>query len=172
MYVGTLEPRKNVNLLLEVWREVRKSHPIDLILAGRRRDDFPGISPQPGLQLRGFTPEDELPQLYSNALACLYPSYYEGFGLPVLEAMQCGAAVIASNDPAIAEVTGGAAILVGAHDPRAWVETLRGIVAEPHRLAQLRSSALARATGFTWTKTARLTREVYEQALQRFRNKA
>ena len=172
LYVGTVEPRKNLPMLLEVWREVRREHPVDLVIAGRRRPDGVEVAPEPGLRILGLTGEDDLPRLLSGALAVVYPSYYEGFGLPVLEAMQCGAAVIASNDPAIAEVTGGAAILVDAHDPRDWVETLRGIVAEPHRLAQLRSSALARAAGFTWTKTARLTREVYEQALQRFRNKA
>ncbi len=99
LYVGTLEPRKNIALLLDLWRELRRDHPIDLILAGRRRTDFPEIPPEPGLHQPGFTPEDELPGLYSGATACLYPSYYEGFGLPVLEAMQCGAVVIASTDP-------------------------------------------------------------------------
>jgi len=172
LYVGTLEPRKNVNLLLEVWREVHKTHPIDLVLAGRRRDDFPEISPQPGLQLRGFTPEDELPQLYSNALACLYPSYYEGFGLPVLEAMQCGAAVIASNDPAISEVADDAAILLDPGDQRAWVKTLESLLANPQQFQVMREQALERAAEFSWTKTAKLTREVYEHAAERFRKKA
>ncbi len=101
LYVGTLEPRKNISLLMDVWREVRKTHPVELVLAGRRREDFPQLAPEPGLHLAGLTPEEDLSQLYSGAMICLYPSYYEGFGLPVLEAMQCGAAVVASNDPAI-----------------------------------------------------------------------
>jgi glycosyltransferase involved in cell wall biosynthesis len=171
LYVGTLEPRKNVRLLLEVWREVRKNHPIELVLAGRRREDFPEISPEPGLQLRGLTPEEELPELYSNALACLYPSYYEGFGLPVLEAMQCGAAVIASNDPAISEVAGDAAILLDPNDQRAWIRTLESLLANPQQLQVMRERALARAAQFSWTKTAKLTREVYGQAAERFREK-
>ncbi len=101
----------------------------------------------------------------------MYPSYYEGFGLPVLEAMQCGAAVIASRDPAITEVAGDGAILVDADDRRAWMETLRGVVAEPDRLCALRERARRRAAEFSWTRTAQLTREVYAQAAQRFRDK-
>ncbi len=171
LYVGTLEPRKNVSLLIEVWREVRRNHPIELVLAGRRREDFPEISPEPGLYLRGLTPEEDLPRLYSNALACLYPSYYEGFGLPVLEAMQCGAAVIASNDPAISEVAGDAAILLDPNDQRAWIQTLESWLANPQQLPVVRERALARAAQFSWTKTAKLTREVYGQAAERFRKK-
>ena len=124
LYVGTLEPRKNLGFLLDVWREVRRKHPVDLVLAGRRRADFPKLAAEPGLRVEGFVPDEELPKLYSGALACLYPSCYEGFGLPVLEAMQCGAVVIASRDPAIAEVAGDAAILLEVSDRRAWVETL------------------------------------------------
>jgi len=171
LYVGTLEPRKNISLLLGVWREVRKNHPIELVLAGRRREDFPEISSEAGLYLRGLTPEEDLAPLYSQALACLYPSYYEGFGLPVLEAMQCGAAVIASNDPAISEVAGDAAILLDPNDQRAWIETLESVLANPQQLPGMRVRALARAAQFSWTKTAKLTREVYGQAVQRFRKK-
>ena len=171
LYVGTLEPRKNVNLLLEVWREVRKKYPIDLVLAGRRREDFPEISPEPGLHLRGLTPEEELPQLYSHAQVCLYPSYYEGFGLPVLEAMQCGAALIVSNDPAISEVADDGAVLLDPRDQRVWIQTLESLLANPQQLQAIREKALARASEFSWTKTAKLTREVYDRASERFRKK-
>ncbi|HEV2690469.1 MAG TPA: glycosyltransferase family 1 protein [Bryobacteraceae bacterium] len=172
LYLGTLEPRKNLAMLLDVWREVRRSYEIDLILAGRRRDDFPELSPEPGLRAMGLTTEDELPRLYSGALACVYPSYYEGFGLPVLEAMQCGAAVVASRDPAIMEVAADAALLLDVGDPRAWAEALRALMSEPDRLAAMREKALARAAEFSWTKTAKLTREVYGQAARRFRKQA
>jgi glycosyltransferase involved in cell wall biosynthesis len=172
LYVGTLEPRKNVNLLLEVWRELHKKYSVDLILAGRRRDDFPEISPELGLHQLGLTPEKELPQLYSNALVCLYPSYYEGFGLPVLEAMQCGAAVVASNDPAVSEVARDGAILLNPNDQRAWIQTLESLLANPQQLRLMRERALARAAAFSWTKTAKLTREVYGQAAERFRKKS
>jgi glycosyltransferase involved in cell wall biosynthesis len=172
LYLGTLEPRKNLNLLIEVWRDVRQKYPVELILAGRRREDFPEISPEPGLHLPGLTPEEELPRLYSNAVACLYPSYYEGFGLPVLEAMQCGAAVVTSNDPAIAEVAGDGAILLDPRDKRVWIQTLESLLANPFELRMMRERALARAAEFSWTKTAKLTREVYGHAAERFRKKA
>jgi O-antigen biosynthesis alpha-1,3-mannosyltransferase len=171
LYVGTLEPRKNVNLLLNVWREVRKQHPVELVLAGRRRKDFPEIALEPGLHLSGLTPEEALPRLYSNAMVCLYPSFYEGFGLPVLEAMACGAAVIASNDPAISEVAGEGAIVLDPRDARAWVETLEALLSNPQQLQVLRQRALARAAELSWMKTAKLTREVYAHAAERFRKR-
>jgi|SRR5579863_5752596 len=171
LYVGTIEPRKNIPTLLEVWRELRREYPIDLVLAGRRRADSAEIAPEPGLHLLGLTNEEDLPRLFAGALAFVYPSYYEGFGLPVLEAMQCGAAVIASRDPAIVEVAGDGAILLDARDRRAWVETLRAVASQPRRLDELRARGLQRSAHFTWSKTAKLTKEVYENALQRFRNK-
>ena len=144
--------------------------PIDLVLAGRRRADFPEIPAEPGLRVTGLTPEEDLPALYSGAVACLYPSYYEGFGLPVLEAMQCGALVIASRDPAIIEVAADGAILLDVRDRvpldgRAAV----GRDTQPEQMRGLRGKALLRAGDFSWTKTARLTRAVYEHAIRRFR---
>src|SRR5262249_37297095 len=103
LYVGTVEPRRNLPNLLEVWRELRRDFDVDLVIAGRRRSDGAVIPDERGLRVLGLTAEEELPGLLSHALAFVYPSYYEGFGLPVLEAMQCGAAVVASKDPAIAE---------------------------------------------------------------------
>ncbi|HLG95757.1 MAG TPA: glycosyltransferase family 1 protein [Bryobacteraceae bacterium] len=171
LYIGTIEPRKNVPMLLEIWHEIRRDHGIDLVIAGRRRSDAAEIAPEPGLHVLGLTSEEQLPRLISGAFAFLYPSYYEGFGLPVLEAMQCGAAVIASRDPAIAEVAGDGAMLLDPSDARAWVETVRAILADPCRVHELRARALKRASEFSWAKTARRTRQVYEQALQRFRHK-
>jgi glycosyltransferase involved in cell wall biosynthesis len=169
LYVGTLEPRKNVTLIIEAWRELRKRFDADLILAGRRRDDFPAPEPQAGLHVLGAVPDERLPELYSGAIACLYPSFYEGFGLPVLEAMQCGAAVIASDDPAIAETAGGAAELLDPRSPPAWVAALEAALEKPEWTAALREKALRRAAEFSWSSTATLTREVYAEAVRRFR---
>lgn len=168
LYVGTLEPRKNVGLILDLWRELRREFPIDLVLAGRRRADFVEIPPEPGMEVKGLTPEHQLPALYSGAAACLYPSSYEGFGLPVLEAMQCGALLVASRDPAILEVAGDGAILLDVKDRAGWLETLRAAVTQAERMRAIRERGLARAREFSWTRTAGLTRAVYEQAAERF----
>ena len=169
LYVGTLEPRKNIGLVLDLWRELRRDHPIDLLLVGRWRADFPEIPPEPGLHLTGLMPEADLPQLYSGAVACLYPSYYEGFGLPVLEAMQCGAVMLASSDPSIREVAGDGALVLDIRDHAAWMDALRTAVTHPEQMCALRERAVLRAAQFSWTKTAKLTKSVYEQAIQRFR---
>ena len=161
LFVGTLEPRKNVARLIEAWREVRKSQDVDLVLAGRARNGFPAPAPEPGLRVLGAVEEESLPALYSGAVACVYPSLYEGFGLPVLEAMQCGTTVIASRDPAILEVSGGAAIHVEATDVRALAEAM---LAHPER----REESLKRAAQFSWPVTAQKTREVYDAARRYF----
>lgn len=168
LYVGTLEPRKNIGLLVEAWHEIRKQHPVDLVLVGRRRDDFAALAPEPGLQCLGQVPDERLPELYSGALAVTYPSFYEGFGLPVLEAMQCGAAVFTSLDPAITETAGGAAIQLDAADREAWVRALTRAMLEPDWVAGLRHQSLRRASQFSWARTAALTHQVYEEARQRF----
>lgn len=170
LYVGTLEPRKNISRIVEAWREIRKQHAVDLILAGRMREDFAKIPTEQGLEIRGETPEEDLPALYSGAIAFLYPSFYEGFGLPVLEAMQCAALVIASKDAAVAEVTGGAAILLDSADERGWVEAMLAAIREPDRFEPTRAAALDRAGEFSWRRTAMMTREVYEEAIRRFRH--
>ncbi|MGH9557865.1 MAG: glycosyltransferase family 4 protein [Bryobacteraceae bacterium] len=169
LFTGTQEPRKNLASLVEAWREVRKTHTVDLVLAGRTRADFAPFGPEPGLQLRGEAAEADLPALYSGALAVVYPSLYEGFGLPVLEAMQCGAVVVASRDLALIETTGGAAVHVDAHDTRALAQALAAIAEAPSSFDALRERAIARARDFSWTRTAELTSEVYDTARKIFR---
>jgi glycosyltransferase involved in cell wall biosynthesis len=168
LFVGTREPRKNIARLLEAWRDVRRTSPIDLVLAGRARADSPALPEEPGLRVLGEVPDADLPALYSGALACVYPSLYEGFGLPVLEGMQCGALVITSRDPAILEVSHGAALHVDASDTSALAEAMRAVAAEPGKFAHLRERAVSRASEFTWRETARRTREVYDAAARLF----
>jgi glycosyltransferase involved in cell wall biosynthesis len=165
LFTGTLEPRKNVGALIEAWRSVRARRNVELWLAGRRRADFPELRSEPGLRLLGEVPDSELPRLYSGALAFVYPSAYEGFGLPVLEAMQCGACVIASRDAALLEVSGGAAI--HADIPQLSTAMLTVIDQDGFR-REMQARAAERAAAFSWTRTARLTRAVYEEACRRF----
>jgi alpha-1,3-rhamnosyl/mannosyltransferase len=166
LFVGTIEPRKNLPALLAAWREMRRHRAVDLCLSGRRRDDAPPLSEEPGLRIMGEVPDHELPELYSGALALVYPSLYEGFGLPVLEAMQSGACVIASR--AVVEVAGDAALY--ADSPTELAEAMRQIVERPELRAEYRARSLARAREFSWDRTARLTHEVYEEARRRFGN--
>jgi glycosyltransferase involved in cell wall biosynthesis len=164
LFVGTWEPRKNLPVLLEAWREVRREYPVDLVLAGRRRADGPELREEPGLRVAGEVPDGQLAELYSGALALVYPSLYEGFGLPVLEAMQCGACVIASH--AVREAGGDAAVY--ADDSAALVQAMRQAAAQPEWVAHRRALSLARAREFTWERAARSTYEVYEEARRRF----
>jgi glycosyltransferase involved in cell wall biosynthesis len=166
LFVGTLEPRKNLSMLVEAWREVRRRHAIDLVLAGRKRADAPAIAEEPGLQLIGEVPDESLAELYSGALALVCPSLYEGFGLPVLEAMQCGTGVIASS--AVAEAGGDAAVY--ADDVEALTRAMCRAVEQPEWRAERGALSLARARGFSWERTARLTYEVYLEARRRFGN--
>ncbi len=171
LYVGTLEPRKNLGMLLEAWRAARLETGADLVLAGRIRDDFAGVEPEAGLHVLGPVEESALPELYSGAIASVYPSLYEGFGLPVLEAMKCGVPVITSSDPAIHEVAGDAALRLDATDPKVWVEAMVHAAMDPEWRSAMKTKALERAAEFSWDKTAKKTREVYVEAANRFRRK-
>ncbi len=166
LFVGDAGPRKNLEMLLDAWRTIYREFAVELVIAG------PGgwrtAPAEPGLRHLGEVSEADLPALYSGALAFVYPSLYEGFGLPVLEAMRCGAPVIASRASAVSEVAGGAAIQLGAADRRAWAEALRAAAACPSWLDTWRERGARRAREFSWDRTARLTREVYEEACRRF----
>ncbi|MBC7924079.1 MAG: glycosyltransferase family 4 protein [Bryobacteraceae bacterium] len=169
LFVGTIEPRKNIPTLIAAWREVRRKHPaVELFLAGRHRSDAPKIEAEPGLHVAGEVSETHLAALYNGATALVYPSLYEGFGLPVVEAMQCGTPVIASRDPALIEVGGGAPLHVAAEDAAAMAHVMCEVFEDAHLQARLSEAGLLRASQFSWSRTARLTHEVYVEAIQRY----
>ena len=161
LFVGTIEPRKNVAALVEAWRGTREQTGADLAIAGRTRADFVPLLPENGLKMLGEVSDAELPRLYSQALAFVYPTHYEGFGLPVLEAMQCGCPVVTSRDPAVTEVSAGAAIHTGGAPELA--DALCSVAARPDLRAELKSAGLARAAAFSWQATARATRSLYAE---------
>ncbi len=172
LFVGTLEPRKNVTLLLEAFELVRRQIDAQLLLVGARGWlDEPIFSAHARLGLEGSARflgplgETDLAVLYSRAGAFALPSLYEGFGLPVLEAMACGAPVICSNAGPLPEVAGDAAILLPPEDPASWARAILHVMTEPHRAEVMRQTGFARASGFSWERAALLTREVYREAL-------
>ena len=168
LFVGTIEPRKNVPTLVDAWRMLRSRHAVNLIIAGRRRADAPEIAAEVGLTISGEVAEDRLAWLYSGAIACVYPSHYEGFGLPPLEAMQCGCPVIASRDPAIVEVCGGAALHVDSTDVLALAGAMELLIEDCAERNRRREMGAKRAAQFSWQQTAVLTRKVYAEAIRRF----
>jgi glycosyltransferase involved in cell wall biosynthesis len=156
--VGALQPRKNFLTLIRAYRQL--SRPVDLLIAGQRGWMYEEIERAAGngVVLLGHVSDAELPALYRGAAVVAMPSLYEGFGLPVLEAMACGAPVVASNASCFPEVCGDAATLVG---PDEWVEALRQALDRP----PARERSLKRAAEFTWEKTAAKTLEVYRKAV-------
>lgn len=167
LFVGTAEPRKNIPILIEAWREVRRRYDVDLVLAGGPRPGY-DLPTEPGLRTVGAVAEDELATLYSSAVACLYPSLYEGFGLPPLEAMQSGCPAVVSRQASISEVTAGGALQLDATDARSWAEAMEALLSSNQLRMAWRERGLRRAAEFSWDATARKTREVYEEAQRRF----
>jgi len=112
----------------------------------------------------GYVADEHLNALYSGATCFVYPSYFEGFGLPVLEAMKCGTPVLAGNRTSIPEIAGEAALLFDPFDTNSLVEALQRVLGNPEYRATMSSRGLQRASAFSWQTTARLTLSVYERA--------
>lgn len=171
LYVGGIDRRKNIPFLLEVARAVIAEQPdVELVLAGRYRDDpdFPALVEriqraglERSVRLAGYISEEELPALYSGAAMFLYPSLYEGFGLPPVEAMACGAPVVAANRTALPEVLGKAALLADPEELTEFVAAVRALLADPERRRELAAAGRRQAERFTWEATARATLEAY-----------
>ncbi len=179
LFVGTIEPRKNLITLVRAFAELMRNTELrpQLVIVGRSgwlmEETFAcirasGISDR--LLFTGYISEDELCALYSSCLTCVYPSLYEGFGLPPLEAMACGAPVITSRIPSIMETTGTAACLIVPTDVQELAQSIINLLTDANRRRYLRSAGLQRAAEFTWKKTARLTLGVYREALNRKKN--
>lgn len=170
--VGTIEPRKNHALLFEAFAAFRREtgSRMPLVLAGGSgwlMEDMAAKIEELGIadavMLTGYISDAELAWLYANCRAFLYPSLFEGFGLPVLEAMSMGAAVMASKATSIPEITGGAALLVDPHSVGEMASAMRTLWESDATRTRLAGEALSRAAGFSWQKTARATLEAYER---------
>ncbi len=165
------KPHKNLLTLLQAFARAQTDAP--LVLAGFHDPRFP--DPQAQVTRLGITErvrfvgapgDDELPMLYSAATAFAIPSLYEGFGLPVLEAMACGAPVICSDSSSLPEVAGDAALLVAPQDVDGWANTITRVLADASLRAQLSERGLRRAQEFSWMQTAQQTLAAYRAQLE------
>ena len=178
LYVGTIEPRKNLHVLLDAYRKVISNAGLEpqLVIVGKKgwlSDDLFGRLRKLGIKDRvhftGYLPDNDLCALYSSCRIFIYPSKYEGFGLPPLEAMACGAVVIASSTPAVTEVVEDAACLVAPGEVNELAEAMITLLRDENERRRLSAAGLKRALQFSWNRTARLMLAVYQEACERYR---
>lgn len=174
LHVGTLEPRKNLLMLLRAYCDLpaslRESYPLVLVggwgwnsaeLAAYLRD----TARHKGVIQLGYLPNADVPAVYNGARALLFPTFYEGFGMPPIEMMACGGAVLASTADAVAETTAGKAHLIDPHDVAAWRDAMRCAIEDESWWASLRRGTTEVAARYTWEQCALDTLSAYRQAL-------
>jgi len=176
MYVGAERPRKNFGRLLEAFAMLSKEFPeLRLVKVGEpgrseeyRRDTLMRLDSLGIIQAVIFTgsiPELDLARYYSSAVLLAYPSLYEGFGLPPLEAMACGCPVVASNNSSLPEVVGEAGIMVNPYATNSLTQAMREILTNSKLMGDLVKKGLKQAKKFSWEKTAEQTQEVYDKVV-------
>jgi len=176
LYLGGFDQRKNMKALFQGFMGLKErlGDKYPLVIAGTLPSEDTPFFPHPrrlaeeagvsdAVRFIGWVPEEEKPALYSLATLFLYPSLYEGFGLPPLEAMASGTPVIASNASSLPQVVGQGGILVDPQDPPAWAEAMVALLTSPQKREELSAKAVEQAQKFSWRKTARETLEVYKQ---------
>jgi alpha-1,3-rhamnosyl/mannosyltransferase len=170
LYVGTIEPRKNLLMLLKTYcalpAQVRSGCPLVLVgrwgwNAGAEADYLQNTARAKGVIHLGYVPEEHLATVYNGARALVYPSLYEGFGLPPLEMMACGGAVLASTTPAVKEVVGSHGRLIDPLDRDGWWEAMLWVITDDDFQQALRRDPTAVARHYTWERCAAETLRVY-----------
>lgn len=174
LYVGTLEPRKNLRRLVKAFGRLKEMGlPHKLVLAGPRGWSMDGFQEQieelklgDSVLMLGYIPDEDLPSLYSLATVFVFPSIYEGFGLPPLEAMACGTPVLSSRNSSLAEICGDAAVLVDPLNEESLLDGLRQVLESKELQAQLGEIGRKRAAEFSWERAAQETIAVYDSVLK------
>jgi glycosyltransferase involved in cell wall biosynthesis len=173
LYLGTLEPRKNLGLLVRAFTELKRACPdAVLVLAGgvgwlinELETAIESSGVKDSILRPGFVPAEEKALWYASATAFVYPSLYEGFGLPPLEALACGTPVIASDAASLPEVVGEAGLLLAPDDARGWAKALTYLWNDAAARAALADRGVRRAQQFRWLNTARGQTQTYRQAI-------
>ncbi len=174
--LGSIQPRKNLVRLIEAYSALRETNAGDrfpqLVIAGKRgwldQETLRAAEQSPFKQdivFTGYVADDDLSAIYSGAMCFVYPSYFEGFGLPGVEAMRCGGPVVAGNLTSLPEVVNDAGILVNPFDAAAFAEAIQRLVQDRNHRLELSAKGIARAREFTWKRTAELTLEVYNEVV-------
>jgi glycosyltransferase involved in cell wall biosynthesis len=172
--VGNLQPRKNLCRLIKAFSLIRGDiDQMQLVIVGGAKwhvseiyDLVSRLGLEKNVVFTSYVSDKDLVALYNLARVFVYPSLYEGFGLPILEAMACGTPVICSNTSSMPEVAGDAAVLIDPHNVEQIAETLLFVLLDPKLKQDLRERGLERATGFSWRRTAQQTLEVCRQVLR------
>lgn len=176
LFVGTIEPRKGLLTLVEAYADLVRHAMLQpqLVIAGPQgwlMDDFlssiSGLGLEDRIRFTGYVSDQDLTALYSSCVAFIYPSIYEGFGFPPLEAMACGAPVITTDIPVLRETVGSAACLVPAANKQQLAESILEVVENKGYRERLSRAGLEHSKRFSWDRTARLTLDVYREALDR-----
>jgi glycosyltransferase involved in cell wall biosynthesis len=167
--VGTIEPRKNFARLIEAYAKLPQHKEFDLLIAGGKGWMYDEIYAAPekfgvaeNVVFLGFVPDADLPALYSLCSLFVYPSLYEGFGLPVLEALACGAPTVTSDNSSMPEVAGGAALLVDARDTGALTDAMLRVLDDENLHADLARRGLEQSKKFSWEASARQLQAAFE----------
>ncbi|MDB5351970.1 MAG: glycosyl transferase group 1 [Planctomycetota bacterium] len=168
LYVGSLEPRKNLGRLFSAWAQILRDCPgVTLVIAGTAGRIFSGTGFErlpSRVHLLGRIGDGDLRALYGNAMAFVYPSLYEGFGLPPLEAMACGTPVVVSDAASMPEAVGDAALLVDPLEIDSIAFGLRAVLSDCSLRTDLQRRGLERAREFTWERAAKRTWQVLSDA--------
>ncbi|OQA52450.1 MAG: Mannosylfructose-phosphate synthase [candidate division WS2 bacterium ADurb.Bin280] len=175
LHVGTLEPRKNLNFLIDVFFEVikdPKNKNLSLVITGKKGWYYEGLFEKvEKLNLKdkviftGYIDEKDKAALYQGAKIFTFPSLYEGFGLPPLEAMACGVPVISSDTSSMPEVIGDAGILISPRKKSAWIEAITKLNRDSSLYREMQKKNIEQVSKFDWKQTARKTIEIYEKCL-------
>lgn len=171
-FLGTLEPRKNLITLIEAYAALPPSERLPLVLAGGKGWDYEDVfaaveryNLHTEVKFPGYIPPQDMVLWYNSAEVFIYPSVFEGFGLPVLEAMACGTPVIVSDASSLPEVVGGAGMKLPPRDTAAWTEALRRAYHDAAWREDASSRGLTEAARYRWDETARVTIASYQRAL-------
>jgi glycosyltransferase involved in cell wall biosynthesis len=170
--VSTLQPRKNYQMLIRAFRQVADSYPHHLVIAGNKGWLYEQIVEEVRAQeltervsFIGFVDDNDLPTLYSAATLFVFPSLYEGFGLPLLEAMACGVPVLTSNSSCLPEVAGEAAIQLSPEIQEDWTRAMSETLGNPTRRTNMVAAGFLQAREFTWSEAAAQLLDVYQNLL-------